>query len=97
MKRKGDGGRETGEKSGGTGGGLLRIRRRAGGGGPTSGRKEKDGSIFRNRATPHGSDHRDSLVRFVGLAGHSKMCSGECGDDAHSDAERTAVASKIPI
>ena len=77
VKRKGEGGRERGEKSGGTGGGLLRVRLRGGGGWPTSGKKEKDGSVLRNPATAHGFDHKASLARFVGLAGHSNKCSTE--------------------
>ena len=62
-----------------------------------SGRKEKDGSVFRNRATPHGSDHRDSLVRFVGLAGHSKRCSGVCENDAHSGHKSSTGNAPAPL
>ena len=69
VKRKGEGGRETGEKSGlggGSGGGLC-LRRRCGGGlTPTSGRKWKEDCVRMNLAAAQGSFQRDSVVRRVG-------------------------------
>ena len=61
----GRGERGWGGRGGGLGGGLRR-RRPWGGGVPMSGRKLKEGRVFKKVATPHGLDQSDSVESAVG-------------------------------
>ena len=79
VKRNGEGlerGENTGEagsRSGGGSGGGLRRRSCRGGGVPMSGKKLKEGVVFRNVATAHGLVQREFMVSEVGNFVHSKM------------------------
>ena len=82
-ERKGEGGRERGEKreptgeGGGSGGGR---RRRCGLGVPAGGRWLKEFVLFKKFMTSRGFIHKSRVVKLVGLVGHSKRCCTEAGE-----------------
>ena len=79
VKRNGEGierGEKTGEagsRSGGGSGGGLRRRSCRCAGVPMSGKKLKEGVVFKNVATAHGLVQREFMVSVVAKFGHSKM------------------------